>query len=49
MFKNLPLIATHSIYEYIISNIQYSLKYIKEKDKLYQRFAFNRIVSLKLV
>lgn len=49
MFKNLPIIATHSIYEYILCNLLFSLKYIKEGKNQYLRFAFNRIFSYKLI
>lgn len=49
MFKNLPIIATHSMYEYILCNTLFSLKYIREAGHNYLRFAFNRIFSLKLV
>lgn len=49
MFKNLPIIATHSLYDYILCNTLFSLKYIKEGGQSYLRFAFNRLLSLKLV
>lgn len=49
MFKNLPILATHSMYEYILCNVLFTLKYIKEAGHNYLRFAFNRIFTYKLV
>jgi hypothetical protein len=49
LFKNLPIVPNHSLYEYILCTLLFTLKYVKEGPQTYIRFAFNRIMSLKLV
>ena len=48
-FKQLPVVPSNSIYEHVICNILFTLKFVKEGETNLTRFYFNRINSLKLV
>ena len=49
LFKNLPVVVGSSIYDYILCNSLFSLKYIYEAKTVYTRFVFNRIMTLKMI
>ncbi len=49
LFKNLPVITGKSLFDYIICNALFSMKYIREGNAVYTRFIFNRIMTLKMI
>ena len=49
LFRNLPVNIGKSIYDYIICNALFTMKYVHEHKKSYMRFVFNRIMTLKMI
>jgi hypothetical protein len=49
LFKHLPIVKQKTKYDFISLVGLFSLCYFKEGTNVYQRFAFNRLLSLRLV
>ena len=49
LFKTLPIVSQNTIYDFIMNICLYSLTYVKENNQFFSRFAFNRLMTLKLL